>query len=563
MSAKTRRCAVYTRKSSEEGLEQDFNSLDAQREACLAYIASQRGEGWRAVPARYDDGGFSGGNMERPALQRLLQDIGAGLVGTVVVYKVDRLTRSLADFAKMVELFDRHKASFVSVTQQFNTTTSMGRLTLNVLLSFAQFEREVTGERIRDKIAASKRKGMWMGGHPPLGYDILKRALVINPEEANLVRLIFKRYLEIGSVHELCTWLNANGYRSKRRVSVSGRVHGGGKFFRGQLYWALQNRVYLGEIVHKDKSYPGAHRPIIDQRTWDKVRALLVKNRSDQTSRALVKEPSLLTGLLFDDQGNRMTPSHASKYGKRYRYYINGHSSRGSADSSTTMRVPAHDLETLVVRELQRFLRDKGQVSKALNGYRGSLTQLQHISKHGAKVAHGLGNGAPRDRLLNLRKIVQRIDLDEQDVRIGIDCAGLAVALCAYESHTGTLSTVAPEKLASASFVLHATVRIKRRGREVRLIAANEDPDARQPQFDLALIKAVARAHLWREWLITGGTSIVDMAKNLGLSPRYVREVSSLIYLSPKLVEQIISGRQPSDLTLEQIASNLSINWNQ
>jgi DNA invertase Pin-like site-specific DNA recombinase len=267
----TVRCAIYTRKSSEEGLEQDFNSLDAQREACEAYVASQRSEGWIALPKMYDDGGFSGGTMERPALRELLADIEAGLVDTVVVYKVDRLTRSLSDFAKIVDVFDAASASFVSVTQSFNTTTSMGRLTLNMLLSFAQFEREVTGERIRDKIAASKAKGMWMGGRPPLGYEVCDRKLEIVEEEAETVRHIFRRYAELGSVFDLRDDLVATGITAKRHVSVSGNTTGGGLLDRGALYHLLQNHLYRGEISHKRQIYPGQHEAIVDEEFWNAV----------------------------------------------------------------------------------------------------------------------------------------------------------------------------------------------------------------------------------------------------------------------------------------------------
>ena len=292
------RCAVYTRKSSDEGLEQEFNSLHAQREACEAFIRSQKHEGWICLPESYDDGGISGATMGRPALQRLLDDLRGGKVDVVVVYKVDRLTRSLADFAKIVEILDRHTASFVSVTQQFNTTSSMGRLTLNVLLSFAQFEREVTGERIRDKIAASKRRGMWMGGTPPLGYDAKDRKLVVNESEAKTVRHIFRRYLELASVRLLKQELDAHGIVSKSHVSLEGRQWGGRPLARGALYLLLQNRLYIGEIVHRDNHYPGDHAPIIEQNLWVRAQALLTANAVDRRHGGGSKNPSLLAGLL-------------------------------------------------------------------------------------------------------------------------------------------------------------------------------------------------------------------------------------------------------------------------
>src|SRR5690349_2375275 len=306
------RCAIYTRKSSEEGLDQEFNSLQAQREACEAFINSQRHEGWVCLPAAYDDGGFSGATMERPALQRLLADITAGRVDTIVVYKIDRLTRALADFAKIVEILDARGASFVSVTQQFNTTTSMGRLTLNVLLSFAQFEREVIGERIRDKIAASKRKGMWMGGIPPLGYRAQDGKLLVIESEAEIVRMIFRRYAALGSVRLLKDELEAQAIKSKTWTSASGHLIGGNPFSRGALYLILQNRLYRGEIVHKGQSHPGEHTPIVDQPLWDAVRAQLAGNTAERNSGARTRQPSLLAGLLFDGDGNRMTPTHAT-----------------------------------------------------------------------------------------------------------------------------------------------------------------------------------------------------------------------------------------------------------
>src|ERR1700747_2141376 len=319
---KIRRCAVYTRKSSEEGLEQEFNSLHAQREACEAFIKSQAGEGWRLIRTHYDDGGLSGATMERPALQRLMADIAKGLIDAVVVYKVDRLTRALADFAKMVELFDAHHVSFVAVTQQFNTTTSMGRLTLNVLLSFAQFEREVTGERIRDKIAASRRKGIWMGGVVPLGYEARERRLVINPAEAEVVRQIFRRYLELGCVRVLKEELDRGGVVSKSRTSANGKRQKGYSFSRGALYVVLSNPLYIGEVRHRGARHPGQHQPIIDLKLGEEVQRHLHEHAKRRRLRAVKVEPSPLAGKLFDPSGAGLTPSHARKGERRYRYYI-------------------------------------------------------------------------------------------------------------------------------------------------------------------------------------------------------------------------------------------------
>jgi len=343
------RCAVYTRKSSEHGLEQDFNSLDAQREAAEAYVKSQAHEGWRLVKARYDDGGLSGGTLERPALQTLFADIRARKVDVVVVYKVDRLTRSLADFAKLVELFEAHGVSFVAVTQQFNTTTSMGRLTLNVLLSFAQFERELAGERIRDKFAASRRKGMWMGGTIPLGYDVEGRKLVINADEADRVRVIFQRYLALGCVSRLREDLEQRGIRSKQRILTSGEVLGGGSIGRGALYHLLQNRIYLGEVVHKGISYPGEHERIIDEELWSAVQDKLEANRGTRR-RSRLETGSLLGGLIFDDRGKLMSPTYSTRRGSRYRYYVSRALVRGHKEEAAShCRAGADDVERLVI----------------------------------------------------------------------------------------------------------------------------------------------------------------------------------------------------------------------
>ena len=348
----TRWCAVYTRKSTEAGLEQDFNSLDAQREAALAFIQSQKQEGWKPLKKRYDDGGFSGGTMDRPALHELLADIEAGRVHTVVVYKVDRLTRSLADFAKIIELFDAHHVSFVAVTQQFNTTTSMGRLTLNVLLSFAQFEREVTGERIRDKFLQSRQKGMWMGGSPPLGYDVKNRRLVVNEEEARTVRLIYERFVSLGNVASLGRDLKQRGVRTKRWTSARGVRHGGTSFSRGHLYRVLQNRLYLGDAVHKGTSYPGEHEPIIPETLWHQAQEAF-SEKAERRSIERLESGALLQGILHDDAGNRMTPSHTTRQGHRYRYYVSQAILQGTPEQAgSAHRVPAMEIEQAVLRGL-------------------------------------------------------------------------------------------------------------------------------------------------------------------------------------------------------------------
>src|SRR5687767_14955699 len=337
------RCAIYTRKSSEEGLEQSFNSLHAQRDACEAFINSQKHEGWILLPTAYDDGGLSGGSMERPSLRRLLDDIRSGLIDIVVVYKVDRLTRSLADFAKLTELFDAHGASFVSVTQQFNTSTSMGRLTLNVLLSFAQFEREVAGERIRDKIALSKRRGMWMGGLPPLGLDGVDRQLLVNEAEAETVRFIFRQYLTIGSIADLKRSLDAAGIVSKRRRFSDARELGGVPLSRGAIYQILRNRLYRGEIAHRGEVHRGNHQPILDADLWSSVQEKLTgQSRRKRGVRSGGWQSALLADLAFDGGGNRLTATYAVKAGRRYHYYVSAPLIRGE-HMVNGIRVPAPD----------------------------------------------------------------------------------------------------------------------------------------------------------------------------------------------------------------------------
>jgi DNA invertase Pin-like site-specific DNA recombinase len=353
------RCAVYTRKSSEEGLDQEYNSIDAQRDAGHAYIASQRAEGWIPVADDYDDAAFSGGNMERPGLKRLMADIEAGKIDVIVVYKIDRLTRSLADFSKMVEVFERQGVSFVSVTQQFNTTTSMGRLMLNVLLSFAQFEREVTGERIRDKIAASKRKGMWMGGVPPLGYDVENRRLVPNPQEAKLIRHIFTRFVELGSSTKLVKELKLDGVTSKAWTTQDGKVRDGKPIDKSLVYKLLGNRTYLGELRHKEQWYQAEHLPIVDQTVWDSVHAILATNGRSRANATRATTPFLLKGIVFGHDGRALTPWHSTKKttGKRYRYYLPMRDLKEHAGASGLPRMPAAELESAVLDQLRNIMR--------------------------------------------------------------------------------------------------------------------------------------------------------------------------------------------------------------
>jgi site-specific DNA recombinase len=421
------RCAIYTRKSSEEGLDMEFNSLDAQREACEAYVASQKREGWLLVPDHYDDGGFSGGTLERPALKRLLADIEAGRVDCVVVYKIDRLSRALVDFTKLVEVFDRHSVTFVSITQSFNTTTSMGRLTLNILLSFAQFEREVIGERIRDKVAASRKKGMWMGGTPPLGYDVKDRKLLVNEAEATLVRGIFERFLKVGSATLLVAELNAEGHRTKSWTAQSGRVRQGHSFNKSILYRILNNRVYIGEAVHKGKSYPGEHQAIIPMLLWDKVHAVLAENTRSRANHTRAQTPALLKGIVFGDNGKAMTPSHTRKNGRLYRYYVNMDAIKMGRDVPGLRHVAAGEIEEAVIAQVRAILRSPEVVARtwrAVNGGGEKVTErdivdaLQQLDPLWEQLF-------PAEQARIVQLLVRRVEVSEDGIEIHLRCDGL------------------------------------------------------------------------------------------------------------------------------------------
>lgn len=544
------RCAIYTRKSSEEGLEQSFNSLHAQREACEAYIVSQRHEGWQLVRTPYDDGGFSGATMERPALKRLLEDIAAKMIDTIVVYKVDRLTRSLADFAKIVEALDKQGVSFVSVTQQFNTTTSMGRLTLNVLLSFAQFEREVTGERIRDKIAASKRKGMWMGGVVPLGYSLEGRRLVIQPEETESVKLIFKRYLELRCVSKLQESLERTGARSKQRTSKSGTARGGAVFSRGALYLMLQNRIYLGEIPHKGNSYPGQHPAIIDQRTWHAVQAQLAANLQAPRKRPRVTEQSLLTGLLFDREGNRFMPTHSNKAGKRYRYYVS-EAAGGREPAAAPTRIPAEAIEDLVVEQLKALIHSPQGLLGILNDSSASPSFIKELI-HAGEVFAKRPDGELRPLV---RTVTKTVVVGTESTEIRLSRSAITQAL--FGDRT------AEENSSSADDVIKLEIptSIARCGGEVRLLLPPNAAGGKHRPVP-ALARAVARAHHWVDSILRGDALHQrEIARKAGLNERYVSRIISLAFLAPDLTEAILNGTLGPHLSLEDFPGDISIDW--
>jgi site-specific DNA recombinase len=516
------RCAVYTRKSTEEGLDQAFNSLDAQREACVAYIASQRHEGWILVDEHYDDGGFSGGSMARPALQDLLKAVDAGEVDVIVVYKVDRLTRSLADFAKIVEILDKQGASFVSVTQSFNTTSSMGRLTLNVLLSFAQFEREVTGERIRDKIAASKAKGMWMGGPVPCGYRVEDRKLVVVDEDAELVRMIFRRYLELGSVTLLAAELENKGIRTPERKSQKGNAQGGAVFSRGILYHMLRNRLYIGEVTHKGERHKGQHEPIIKRAVFEAAGQLLDGNAHERRMGTSIEHPALLTGLLWTEDGRRLTPTHSNKKGLRYYYYATMAKADTAAQSVSksklrAMRIPAGDIEGVVTAQLK--------------------AHLQNLTlEDGHEHCHS-------------------IQLDREIVLQHI--AGVTVYHDAVEIVFNSSSN-------SSSQTVTIPAQLIRSGKGKTLAIAPDHGQVVQANPDPSLIKLIVKAHCAREALeASGGAPLSDIASNLGYSRDYTLTLLRIAYLAPDITAAILAGKQPATLNRTRLAriSSLPIDW--
>ncbi len=517
--AGAKRCAVYTRKSSEEGLEQDFNSLHAQREACEAYIASQRHEGWSLIPAHYDDGGYSGGSMERPGLAALMADVDAGRIDIVVVYKVDRLTRSLADFAKIVERFDARGISFVSVTQAFNTTSSMGRLTLNVLLSFAQFEREVTAERIRDKIAASKRKGLWMGGNLPFGYRVESRKLVIDEAEAEQVRTIFNLYLKLGSIGALKKELDHLGMRTRVRSLTSGVVVGGIPFGIGPLQAILRNRVYVGDLVHRGVHHDGEHSAILDGPIFDEVQRRLDARRVAKHEQA-TNGGSLLGGLLFDSKGNRMSPSHSRKDGVRYTYYV----SRALLDhrpseAGSTSRVSMPAIDEAVMDAC-----------------------VPRISANPIDVS---------ERRLSVRSAIERVEVHSDHLVLALKTDRL------QEPHTASgnmqVETISVPWRPTSS-------------RPARTIvdAATHDLGASssRQKDQQRLLTTITRSRNWMDELLSGRVADLEtIAQRDGLSVRGVRLMLNLAFLSPRLIEAALQDRWPAGITASDLARALPINW--
>lgn len=548
MSKPRIRCATYTRKSSDEGLDQDFNSLDAQHEACSAYIASQRHEGWVAGKNRYDDGGISGGTLDRPGLQRLLADIDAGLVQMVVVYKIDRLTRSLADFAKLVERFDAAGCSFVSVTQAFNTASSMGRLTLNVLLSFAQFEREVTAERIRDKIAASKKKGLWMGGVPPLGYDPhpdpKTRGLVVNVEEAETVRDVFALYDKLACLNAVMHCANEMGLRSKLHRFKSGRVQGGNSFSRGQIYALLRNPIYIGKIRHKAKVWDGQHEPIIDIAHWDriqdKLQAASARPRSGGRSKTncIKNGAAALTGKLRDETGDRLTPTHAKRRGRQLRYYTSNRLISGGTDPSG-WRLPAAQLEQAIANLIAKHIGNLARGHRILA--KADLPASDVIRDKALGLAMQLSESAPEF----VRNLVSEGSIGNGRITLILEATELANEL-----------SVKPDEINAAALQIEAPFALRRRGVEGKIVVGG-----REPEPDLTLLRALARAHVWTADLRTG-KPLSKIALGTSHCESYIRIRAQLAFLSPAIQQAILEGRQPPALTLERIVRKpIPLNW--
>ncbi|HMN37574.1 MAG TPA: recombinase family protein [Hyphomicrobium sp.] len=538
--------------SSDEGLEKEFNSLDAQREACEAFITSQKHAGWGAVRDLYDDGGLSGGTMERPALQRLLSDIKSGKVQIVVVYKVDRLTRSLADFAKIVDVLDAHGASFVSVTQQFNTATSMGRLTLNMLLSFAQFEREIAGERIRDKIAASKAKGMWMGGTIPLGYDVKERKLVINAVEADTVRLIFKRYAELGSVTLLEAELKRLGYLSKRREGAAGRLAGGRPFSRGILYLILQNHLYRGQVAHKGNVYPGQHERIVDEETWARVQEKLAANRRARSLAVNAEEPSLLSGLIFDSDGQRMTPTHANKRGCRYRYYISASLLGRGPVGPNTMRVPAGEVEGLVLDQIRQLIDPPPQLADALLPLGLTAGEFDLRIRRAKSLTTQWGSMTSEAQRELVQQIVSRVTLSIGQITLSIGLARLEALL------GGRATRAIPTE---PVLTVQIPAKLRRSGKGKRMIIG----DTHTNTIDPSLVRLIHEALAVRSVVLADTRETLnEITARRRKSKGYLTALMRLSYLAPQIIDDILHGRQPPQLSAKHLlrtSSTLPLSW--
>jgi len=558
-STSKKRCAIYTRKSSEEGLEQSFNSLDAQREACESFIKSQQHEGWSPLPTQYNDGGFSGGNTERPALQSLIDDIKSDKINVVVVYKVDRLSRSLADFVKIIDLFDQYDVSFVSVTQQFNTSSSMGRLTLNVLLSFAQFEREVTSERIRDKIAASKQRGMWMGGVVPLGYDVIDKKLVVNDAEAKIVRHIYKRYVNLGTVRKLKEELDAEGYVSKRRDKDQCR-DGGKPFGRGALYALLKNPLYIGMVAHQGKLFEGQHAAILEKPLWDTAQDLLKENRQYNQSRNFAKDPSLFAGFIYDDNDNLMSPAHTRKGNRRYRYYVSQAVLQyREADAGSVLRISAKIIEDSVIKRLMQYLQSPKELIEVFSHLKLSAKNQTKIIKNAKLFVNNWEDLTPSKKIECLRIIIQKIQVGGDGINITLSHDGMSQYF--LNENIGSPNSI---KEVDSGFVISIPTKLKRCSHETKLIICDEFANNPSTITTLALQNSLMKGITWNQLLITGQVSNIKMlAKQENVTQRYISRLIKMAFLSPDIMEAIIKGDTPKKLTIGLLRDKFSYDWDE
>jgi site-specific DNA recombinase len=519
------RCAIYTRKSSDHNLDLEFNSLHAQREACEAYIKSQGHEGWRLLPGRYDDGAFSGASLDRPALQKLLTEVRANNVDVIVVYKVDRLTRSLSDFAKLVELFDQHSVSFVSVTQSFNTTTSMGRLTLNVLLSFAQFEREVIGERVRDKISASKAKGIWVGGSIPLGYAVIDKKVVVVPDEAKTVGLIFQRYLELGSIAALVADLDRQSIRTRRRTLSTGKIRGGIRFGVGTLGHLLRNRFYVGDVAYKGKIHTGEHPPILERALFEKVQAKLAAGANARLLK-IKASPAILAGRIYDDRDNRMTPTHTNKKGARYRYYVSHAVLQNRGKAAGILRVSAPEIEA--------------EVTRAVRVHLDGRKSTQHL--------------LPTDDWTLIEEFVDRIVIKRDKIEIRL------LDRFPHGPRRDDEKS-APTKRRKPIFVTIPRApagRIAAKG----IIHSPQPAGPANPDRQNALLTAIAKARAWVDDLIAGKASLGDIAQREGKVERHIRLLAPLAFASPALISQIADSAT-APFTVTELAMRMPYRWDE
>ncbi len=558
MSARQRlRCAIYTRKSTEEGLEQEFNSLDAQREACAAYIASQASLGWVAVADRYDDPGISGGTMERPALQRLLADLQAKRIDVVVVYKIDRLTRSLADFAKIVEVFDGAGASFVSVTQQFNTTTSMGRLTLNVLLSFAQFEREVTAERIRDKIAASKKKDIWMGGTVPLGFQVIERKLMPEEPEATFIRHVFDRYTDLKSVPKLVREIDMK----LAGDTIEPRPLGLRRLRAGQLYRLLANPAYVGKLRHKDQVHDGEHEGIVDPALFERVQQILADNavRSHKEARS-PQSRHPLNGLIFDEKGDRLSPSHSTSNGRRYEYYVSSRNLAKNGGAKDGWRLPAAQLHDVLLSTIAAFLLNGSRVAHELGG-NSPTSQHMALVERAAALADRLREPSVMiaGGWSQIRGIVERVEITPTTLGCTIDREKLLSVLNDAEPEGRSAPSV--EATEPKSITLTTSLQMKRRGQEARIVMPASSMAGCKP--DPVLVDLIARSHLYLQTLLSlSAPSIAAVADHHDVHPADVSRLLPLAFIAPYITEAILTGRQPAELTGRRLARmDLPMDW--